>query len=308
MNLRYAECIFAVIKAGSITAASKTLYMSQSALSQTLQRAEKMLGAEIFDRSTEPISLTYAGERYVHAMSQVMAISTDLQNEINEINLEFQGRMRLGISLQRGMQLLPLIIPDFVRCYPLVRIELTERGSDTLERMLHEGICDLALITTDPKYPDLVYELLETEEVVLVCAKTFPLAQRFEEGAEIDIRETQGERFVALKHGHSVREVQEDLFRSRNFHPEVLLETDSLEAAKRVAAGGAALMLCPNVYVEQSPDVRQKVKCFRIKGIDYRRHFYLSYRRDMYLPRFMVDFGDIIKRKLHPERIKEGLT
>ncbi|MHC1786908.1 MAG: LysR family transcriptional regulator [Christensenellales bacterium] len=298
MNLRYGECVLAVLRGGSITAAAKSLYLSQSALSQTIKRAEEELGAPIFNRDTDPISLTYAGERYLKAVGQVMAINTNLNNEISEINREVQGRLRLGISLQRGMALLPLVIPEFVQRYPHVKIDLTERGSDTLEKLLHEGICDLALITTDPKFSDLEYILLEAEEVVLIAALDTPLARAYPDGAEIPIEAAVRERFVSLRHGHSVRKAQDELFQSHHINPQMLLETDSLEAAKRLAASGSAVMLCPYVYVRQSPEVRAKVKCLRVQGVDFKRHFYLSYRKGLFFTRFMTDFMQIVKAKL----------
>ncbi len=307
MNLRYGECILAVLRSGSITAAAKKLYISQSALSQTIKRAESDLGAAIINRDTDPVTLTYAGERYLAALSQVMAINTNLKNEINQINQELQGRMRLGISLQRGMQLLPLVIPEFTRRYPLVKISLTEQGSDTLEKLLHEGMCDLALITTDPKYADLEYVLLEAEEVILMAALDSPLAGAYPDGAEIDIRAAARERFVYLRSGHSVRKVQDELFLNNNINPPVLLETDSLEAAKRLAAAGSALMLCPKVYVTQSPEVRALVKCFRVKGIEYKRNFYLGYRKGLFFTRFMTDFMQIVKDALRTASEQEGI-
>ena len=62
MNVRQAQYLIAVFEEGSISGAAKRLYISQPALSQTIQMVEKELGARIFDRTTTPISLTYAGE------------------------------------------------------------------------------------------------------------------------------------------------------------------------------------------------------------------------------------------------------
>ena len=301
VNLRYGECILAVLRHGSITAASKNLYISQSALSQMIKRAERELGAEIFNRGTDPISLTYAGERYLIAARQVAAINTNLINEISEINGQMRGCLRLGISIQRGMQLLPLIIPEFTARYPKVRIELTERGSTTLERLMHEGQFDLGLITTEPRFSDLTYDLLETEEVVLVAGKNSPLARRLGQAEEISITEAADERFINLRGGHSVRKVQDSLFQHFLIDPPILLETDSLEAAKRLAATGAALMLCPNVYVNQDRELRDRVICYRIKGMEYKRNFYACWRQDMLLPQFMTDLISIIKHKLEEE-------
>ena len=68
MNMKHIQYVLTVLREGSITAASKRLYVSQPALSQTIKQIEQDLGAPIFDRSTDPISLTYAlrkrGRRY----------------------------------------------------------------------------------------------------------------------------------------------------------------------------------------------------------------------------------------------------
>ena len=161
MNLKHAQYVLTVLRTGSMTEAAKQLYISQPSLSQTIRQAEEQLGMPIFNRDTAPLSLTYAGQMYVKAAREVMSIDTNLLNEIEEIKKESHGRMRLGFSVQRGMQLLPLVIPEFTQKYPYVRIELHEHGSDVLEQLLIEGVCDLALITTSPKRRELHYELLE---------------------------------------------------------------------------------------------------------------------------------------------------
>ena len=61
MNIRHFEYVQAVLREGGVTAASKKLYLSQPALSQAIKQIEADLGVPIFDRTTDPISLTYAG-------------------------------------------------------------------------------------------------------------------------------------------------------------------------------------------------------------------------------------------------------
>ena len=299
MHQQFAKDLMTILRAGSITRAAKSLYITQSALSQRVKRMEDEFGTVFLDRSVTPIRLTYAGEKFMAAMLQITSITTALRNELYEIEHEAQGRMRLGISLQRGMQILPLVIPTFTSRYPRVRIELSEYGSSRLERMLHEGLCDVALITTEPRYADLHYELLESEEVVLIAAKSSTFAMEHADEEEVPITAAKDEKFVFLRQGHSVRVLQDELFLRNQIEPHPLLETDSLEAAKRLAAEGAALMLCPSVFITQSPEVDAKVKRFRVENMDYKRHFFFSYRKDMVLPRFMLDFLDIVRKVVH---------
>lgn len=298
MNLKHAHYVLTALQEGSITAAAKKLYISQPSLSQTIKQIEQNLGAPIFDRAADTLRLTYAGEKYVEAVRKVMLIQTNLTNEIKEVQLEVHGRMRLGISMQRGMNLLPLVIPEFVEMYPHVKIELEEHGSDTLERLVMEGVCDLALVTTTPKTNTLEYELIENELLVLMAANTTALAARHEDGVTIGITEAAEERFVSLRTGHSVRAIQDRLFALHHMNPTILLETNSLEAAKHIAARADAVMICPYVYIANSATLRTLTKSFPIHSHGFERHFYLCYRKGLHFTKYTKDFLDIVKRKL----------
>ena len=296
MNIRHIQYVLTMLREGSITAASKKLFVSQPALSQTLKQIEQDLGATIFDRTTDPISLTYAGQQYVDAALQVLDIDRNLRARIAETKKELHGRLRLGISMQRGLQILPQVIPDFSRMYPYIRIELIEHGSATLEHMTAEGQCDLALITTNEKPNKLHYELIESEEVVLMAARSTELAHRFSDGEPIEITQAQNEKFVSMREGHSVRTIQDRLFERHHLTPTILMETTNMEAGKHVAARANAVMLIPQVYVTQ--DLQYRVQCHPVLNNDYERHFYLCYRRGMYLTRYMTDFIRLVCEKL----------
>lgn len=296
MNIRHIQYVLSILREGSITAASKKLFVSQPALSQTLKQIEQDLGAPIFDRTTDPISLTYAGQQYVDAALQVLDIDRNLRARIAETKKEQHGRLRLGISMQRGLQILPQVIPDYSRLYPYIRIELVEHGSATLEHMTAEGQCDLALITTNEKPNKLHYELIESEAVVLMAARSTELAHRFADGEPIEITQAQSEKFVSMREGHSVRTIQDRLFERHHLAPTILMETTNMEAGKHVAARANAVMLLPQVYV--TSDLQYRVQCHPVLNNDYERHFYLCYRRGMYLTRYMSDFVRLVCEKL----------
>ena len=60
MDFREAELITAVAEYGNITKAAQALYMSQPALSHYVNKVESRLGVKLFDRSTNPLTLTFA--------------------------------------------------------------------------------------------------------------------------------------------------------------------------------------------------------------------------------------------------------
>ncbi len=294
MNIKHAQYMLTVMQEGSITAAAKKLYISQPSLSQMIKLVENNLGTAIFNRSTDPITLTYAGEKYTDPAKQILTINNNLQKEIDEINHEDHGCLKLGIPVQRAMQVLPYVLPRFMKQYPYVDIDLQEHGSAITESMLLEGSIDLACLTTYPKQEELNYILIEDEDLVLLTSRNTDLAMRIPSGTPIEISEAKNEKFISSRPGHNVNTVQKQLFATYDIQPDILLQTSSIEVGKRTAISCDAVMICPINYVEMSPELYPYCAVYPIKGIENQRSFYLCHRKDLYLTKYMRDFIHIL--------------
>ena len=287
MNEKHMQYVLTVLKEGSFTNAAKKLYVSQPSLSQIIKTAESNLGAPIFDRSTDPITLTPAGQLYVEAARQVTTISTNLRKQVEELSKEEFGTILLGISVQRGMELLPELYPRFKKRFPHVGLELHEQGSATMEKSVLEGEVGIALLTTFPRHEELVYDLIQEEKLVLIVNRECELAKRIAPGTPIDILEARDETFISSQSGHSVRTIQDSLFITRDMKPKIDLVTISIEVGKHVVAASPVVMACPDSYVETGNSPDSAYFSYPILGVENPRHFYACYRKDMYLTKYM---------------------
>ena len=294
MNIKHAQYMLTVMQEGSITAAAKKLYISQPSLSQMIKLVETNLGTAIFNRSTDPITLTYAGEKYIEAAKQILTINNNLQKEIDEINHEDHGCLKFGIPVQRAMQVLPYVLPRFMKKYPFVDIDLQEHGSSITESMLLEGSIDLACLTTHPKHEELNYVLIEDEDLVLLTSRNTDLAKRIPSGTPIEISEAKNEKFISIRPGHNMNTLQKQLFATYDMQPDILLQTTNIEVGKRTAIACDAVMICPINYIEMSPELYPYCAVYPIKGIENQRSFYLCHRKDLYLTKYMRDFIHIL--------------
>lgn len=294
MNEKHMQYVLTVLKEGSFTNAAKKLYVSQPSLSQIIKTAESNLGAPIFDRSTDPITLTPAGQLYVEAARQVTTISTNLRKQVEELSKEEFGTIRFGISVQRGMELLPELYPRFKKRFPHVGLELDEQGSATMEKSVLEGEVGIALLTTFPRHEELVYDLIQEEKLVLIVNRECELAKRIAPGTPIDILEARDETFISSQSGHSVRTIQDSLFITRDMKPKIDLVTISIEVGKHVVAASPVVMACPDSYVDTDNSPDSAYFSYPILGVENPRHFYACYRRDMYLTKYMKGFLEIL--------------
>ena len=300
MNLKQAQYIRTIIQEGSLTAAARKLYVSQPALSQMIRQVEEEYGVALFDRNVSPLRLTFAGEKYMEAANVILGANDRLENQLREIRMENSGILRLGISVQRAMQVLPLALPWFAMQYPNVTIQLTEDGSPRLEDLLEKGRIDLALAAIESVSAKLEYTLIEKEVIGVLAGQGSGIFSRLPGGTPITLDQLEGEMFVFLKEGHSIRVVQNRLFRQYDLHPKALLESDSLEVAKRVALNSGACMLCTDIFVDGY--ARQNGAFYPLAGYDNRRHFYACSRKNESLPRYAESFIQIVRRVLMENR------
>jgi len=302
MNLKQALYIQTVAREGSVTAAAKKLYVSQPSLSQMIRQVEGEYGVTLFDRTVSPLRLTYAGEKYLQAANAMLTLNERLENELREIRQENSGLLRLGISVQRAIQILPVALPWFVMQYPKVSVDLREEGSAKLEELLENGEIDLALAAIESVSPSLSYTLIEEEVIGVLAGKNAAIAQQIPPGTPISVSMIREDAFVSLKPGHSVRVVQDALFRAEGLRPQILLETDSLEVAKRVAIQAGACMLCSDIFVDEY--ARRGGVFYPLKDYENRRHLYACWRKGEKLPRYAEGFIQIVSRILDKNTLK----
>ncbi len=306
MNMKQALYFKTIAQYGTITAAAKQLYISQPSLSQTLRQIEDEVGTPLFDRSTSPFHLTYAGERYLKAVEAMLDIETRLKEEIESIRRDDGGRLRLGISVTRAMQVLPDVIPIFTKAYPNVTIELTEAASASLEGLLQKGQIDLALAALEANEANIAYELIEKESIGILAGKDSQLAQLVPSGTPINLEMVEKEVFVSLDTSHSSRIIQDRLFRRYNIRPKILLETSSLEVARRVALKSGACMVLPDVYADEFV-FNSGGAFYPLKDYENHRHFYACYRNDENTKKYIRDFVSIttsvLNQTTHGKRI-----
>lgn len=305
MNERQIKYMLTIFREGSISCAAEVLYVSQPSVSQMVRKVEEELRAELFVRHTNPMVLTPAGECYMQAARAIQSIQQNLERQLEEIRLGTRGSIRLGMPLQRSLELLPDIFPRFHARYPAVNLKLTELGSDALESMLLNHQLDLACLTTSAKTNALNYILINREELVLLASRNTALAGRIEEGRPIDIREAEAESFISLRTGHSTRITQDGLFADAHISPDILFETESIEVAKHAVGPCQAVFLCPKNYIDISPEIKRTCVVYPLIDVEQGRHFYVCHRKDQYLTHYMVELIRLLKPDFAMPRSEE---
>lgn len=249
MYFREMEYVITVAECRSITAAAKKLFISQPSLSYALSRIEGKLGVKLFDRSHQPLTLTYAGEKYVAAARDILGRYINLEKELKDIAEGIKIEISFGMPTERAGFMLPGTIQKIRALYPNVEFRMKEDKSDELLKMVQEYEIDfmVAPIRRDSLSPGLTAELIYYENVPLVAPEGYFTDDMFldKERRYIDLKTLHGKPFIAVKQGHSIRTRVDSILSRFGVQPNVLVEVDSSNTALQLAQCGLGATIVP---------------------------------------------------------------
>lgn len=133
---------FAVVaEERSFTRAAARLGVSPSALSHTMRRLEERLRIPLLARSTRSVSMTQAGERLLARLRPALEDISGAVDDLGRLLERPSGHIRISASKQ-GARVLTPALPDFVRKYPEVVVEvLIETGlTDIVAQRFDAGV------------------------------------------------------------------------------------------------------------------------------------------------------------------------
>ena len=132
VNFLHLKYFLMVAEELNITRAAERLYISQQSLSNHISNMERELNVKLFTRSPK-LALTYAGDLLVDTATQILDLHSQYLNKVGDINRHYMGVLRVGISYTCGLAVLPEILPQFRREFPMVEFSMFEGNSSELE-------------------------------------------------------------------------------------------------------------------------------------------------------------------------------
>jgi len=170
----------AVVDAGSISAAARTLRRAQSAVTYGVQGLELQTGSQLFDRSGYRASLTAAGAALLPRARRVLEAANVFRQQAS--GLVRGVETRLSVVVDSFVPIVPVIqaLTAFRAAFPLVDVSITRLSLDATARALRAGQATLGIILDTP-LPDgtegFARVVCGTVKRIPVAAPHHPLAQ-----------------------------------------------------------------------------------------------------------------------------------
>ncbi|KFZ37213.1 transcriptional regulator [Shewanella mangrovi] len=139
------ELIELVAKLGSFTSAANHLNKVPSAISYAVKQIEDELGVELFERHHRSVSLTPAGEHFVHQAKSVMQSIIGLKQSTQAVNKGWRPKIAIaldGIVREDGISFL---VREFYKTFSDVELHIHREQVNGCWQALNEQRCDIAI-------------------------------------------------------------------------------------------------------------------------------------------------------------------
>lgn len=303
MNIHQYHYVQTLAETGNFRKAAGKLFISQPALTKSINKLEQDLGVVLFDRQQKPITLTYAGERYLAGMQSVMAMYSQLMTEMQEIADKKHGRLRVGIPSTRSVRWMPRIIPKFIEEFPGIEVQVVEGTTTPLELKLQQEEIDLLIASALPQeVPGLDYQVLCDEQMMILTGQAHPLFQGRNLSEAFSNRNAlhyispqwfNDQPFIFADKTQGLYRFATQMFTRFNVHPKKVLSIANTITARDIAVQGVGFLLIPSSSAFALKLQDKDIVLCTMSTPPLRRSLIVSYKKGHTLSEAALRFIDI---------------
>lgn len=271
MNSRQMQYAVVLSETKNFSTAAEKLNISQPALSKQIIALENELDIRLFDRSTNPLTLTPAGEFFMQRAQKLLFEEDVLLKTMEKYKSGERGKLVVGAVPFRSSYMMPALIKKIKDKFPHLQIELREYGLSILKEELLGGDYDFAIMNLPINEPE--FETIPLEKDILVLAvpeKYESLVKTNKRGSIKDLSTVENIPFVTVGKEQEMRKLFDALCIEGNIEPNIYATVTGVATAWEVVKNGEAATIIPKQFAEARGDY-SGVKFFEIENIPYIR-------------------------------------
>ncbi|TDX51834.1 LysR family transcriptional regulator [Orenia marismortui] len=250
INYELYKVFYYVAKHLSFSKAADELFISQSAVSQSIKSLEKELNTSLFIRSTKKVSLSKEGEILLKHIEPALNLIKSGERNIQEINSFEKGEIHIGANDTISKDFLLPYLQKFHQLYPQIHIQITNRTSSTCVELLKQGAVDL-IITNLPN--NKITDFMEVTEI-FTFKDIFVSGYDFKEliGREIDLKTLTDYPILMLEKKTTTRKFFDELMDKFDVEITPEVELGSIDLLIQMAKIGLGISFVPNYCIDKT--------------------------------------------------------
>jgi len=244
MELSQVETFMAVATFGGFHRAAEALHISQPAVSARIKALEESLGVSLFTRSRGGLVVSDAGRTFRPHAEELLRMAALARQAVHAAQPASGTPLQIAAALSISVYFLPDVLKRFQQAHPTVIISIRPGHSkEVLEMVLNEE-AEIGLARS-LQHPEVETISLREDPLLLIAhPRRGPAHTR-----RATLEKVASWPLISYDHGSSDWTLTHSLFRRAGLMPNVALEVDSIETAKRMVERGLGLSFLPQLAV-----------------------------------------------------------
>lgn len=279
MELREMKSLIALSECGSIREASLRCNLSPAAIHKHLKTLESEFGVPIYGKKNGRLVLTEAGQVLLPFIREILLRYGAAFVAIEEWKGAKRGSVRVGAGPAFSSYLLPSLLKRFRRRFPKVDVFIETGDSNHLMNQVRTGALDLAFDLASAALEDESLEQLAAWESEAVFVSALQKLPRY-----CQLKNLRSVPFILFQDESPMGIIVRNYLNALNFHPNVIMRSDSAEAIKAMirAGMGISVLFLWNIDADvqksrftvietEAPALKARISLIRLKS-DYTSH------------------------------------
>jgi DNA-binding transcriptional LysR family regulator len=246
MQFDQVETFLAVVTYGGFHRAAEALHVSQPAISARIRALEDSLGVKLFIRIHANLTLSSAGKALRPHAEQLLRNVALARQAVHELQPSARGALNIAAALSICTYFLPDVMKDYQSANPKVMVSLRSGTSLQVLKMVLDGEADIG-IARSLNHPEVETMTLRDDPLILVGHPAHTALRE----RRVTLEEVEAWPLIFYDRGSSDWTLTQGMFRRTGLLPNVVLEVETIEAAKRMVERKLGLSFLPQIAVAQ---------------------------------------------------------
>jgi len=284
MELLQLHYFLAVARLEHVTEAARSLHVTQSSLSKTIQRLEEDLGAPLFDRIGRRLRLNEFGSRFLLRAERALLELEQGKREIRDLTSPEHGTLELAVTTAST---LPAILREFRKKWPSIHFHVQMLTTQEMVAALQRGEVDYCLSSSPVQGNEIECQTMFIDPILVAV----PTGHRLAERSSVSLAELRDEWFVGVKRGYATRDLVDSVCESAGFAPAYVYEGDEPARLVMLVEAGIGIAFIPC----SGRGLHEAVHYLRVEDCDLVRKITLLWNRSRYISRAALEFRQVVE-------------
>jgi len=236
ITFRQLKLFLALAETGSVSAAARTMHVTQPTASMQLKEVTQSVGVPLFEVISKKVHLTDMGRELAQTARGIVQTWEAFEQGVDSVKGLARGKLRVAV-VSTAKYFIPRLIGSFCKKYPDIDVSLEILNRDGVVQRMRDNLDDLYIMSQPPNDLDLNDEIFMANPLVVIAASRSMLVKQ--EGVEL--KSLGAQRFILREQGSGTRMGVDQFFKKNKFRPDIRMELGSNEAIKEAVAGGLGI-------------------------------------------------------------------